>query len=328
MVSLDLLDELAVAAAGLALVSFSSMMLTARSFASRNGYEIDADREFAALGAANIAAAVSQGFAVSGADSRTAMADSAGGRTQVTGLVAAGAIALVLLFLTDPLRYVPIAALGAVLMMASLSLLDLRTLRELYRLNRMEFALSVLATLGVIWVGAIQAILVAVVLALLRFVQLTFRPSVETLGEVPGHPGFHSVARHPDATTEPGLLLFRFNAPLVFFNAPYFRQQALAAIDRAGPGLKWFVVDALPITQVDLTGYYELRSLVEAVEARGVEFVVGGRVTESSEWRASARIEGGPIASLRFATLEEAVWAYRRRFPAAPAAEGPASGDA
>jgi high affinity sulfate transporter 1 len=317
-VSLDLLDDLAVAAAGLALVSFSSMMLTARSFASRNGYDIDADREFAALGAANIAAAVSQGFAVSGADSRTAMADSAGGRTQVTGLVAAGAIAIVLLFLTDPLRYVPIPALGAVLVMASISLLDLRTLRDLYRLNRAEFALSVLATLGVIWVGAIQAILVAVVLALLRFVQLTFRPSVETLGEVPGHPGFHSVTRHPDARTEPGMLLFRFNAPLVFFNAPYFRQQALAAIDRAGPGLKWFVVDALPITQVDLTGYFEFRSLVKAVEARGVELVVAGRVTESGEWRAASGIDEGPIAALRFATLEEAVWAYRRRFTDVP----------
>jgi high affinity sulfate transporter 1 len=317
-VSLDLLDDLAVAAAGLALVSFSSMMLTARSFASRNGYDIDADREFAALGAANIAAAVSQGFAVSGADSRTAMADSAGGRTQVTGLVAAGAIAIVLLFLTEPLRYVPIPALGAVLVMASISLLDLRTLRDLYRLNRAEFALSVLATLGVIWVGAIQAILVAVVLALLRFVHLTFRPSVEILGEVPGHPGFHSVTRHRDARTEPGMLLFRFNAPLVFFNAPYFRQQALAAIDRAGPELKWFVVDAMPITQVDLTGYFEFRSLVQAVEARGVELVVAGRVTESHEWRAASGIDEGPIAAVRYATLEEAVWAYRRRFTDVP----------
>ena len=122
---LDLLDDLAGAAAGLALVSFSSMMLTARSFAAKNRYEIDADREFAALGAANIAAALSQGFAISGADSRTAMADASGGRTQVTGLVAAATIALVLLFLTEPLRYVPIAALGAVLIKASLSLLDL-----------------------------------------------------------------------------------------------------------------------------------------------------------------------------------------------------------
>ena len=111
----------------------------------------------AALGAANIAAALSQSFAISGADSRTAMNDASGGRTQVTGLVAAATIAVVLLFLTEPLRYVPIAALGAVLIKASLSLLDFKTLRRLYRLDRQELALSLLATLGVTWVGAIPA---------------------------------------------------------------------------------------------------------------------------------------------------------------------------
>lgn len=312
-VPLHQLDDLIGAAAGLALVSFSSLMLTARSFASRNGYDIDADREFAALGAANLAAALSQSFAVSGADSRTATADAAGGRTQVTGLVAAAAVAVVLLFLTDPLRYVPVAALGAVLVKASLSLLDVRTLRELYRLDRVEFGFSALATLGVIWVGAVQAILVVVVLALLRFVQLTFRPSIEILGAVSGLPGFHSVARYPGASTERGLLLFRFNAPLVFFNAPHFRQHALAAIDAAGPGLEWFVLDALPVTQVDLTGYFEFRRLVQELEARGIEVVVAGRVTESAEWRSRSGIDDGPVARRRFATLEQAVQAFRSR---------------
>jgi high affinity sulfate transporter 1 len=209
-VPLHLIDELAGAAAGLALVSFSSMMLTARSFAARNHYEIDVDREFAALGAVNLAASLSQSFAISGADSRTAMADAAGGRTQVTGLVAAGTIALVLLFLTGPLRYVPIAALGAVLIKASLSLLDLKTLRELDRFDRRELALSLLATLGVIWVGAIKAILVVVILALLRFVRLTSRPRVDVLGEVEELSGFHSIVRHPEARTDPGLVLLRF----------------------------------------------------------------------------------------------------------------------
>jgi MFS superfamily sulfate permease-like transporter len=169
-------------AAGLALVTFSSMMLTSRSFASKNKYDIDLDREFAALGAANIASAVSGGFAVSGADSRTAMSDATGGRTQVTGLVAAATIACVLLFFTGPLRYVPIAALGAVLVKAALSLVDLAALREIYRIDRREFALSVLATLGVVAVGAIHAILIVVVLALLRFVRLISRPKLEILG--------------------------------------------------------------------------------------------------------------------------------------------------
>ena len=131
-------------AAGLALVLLTSGVLTARSFAAKNRYEIDVDREFAAFGAANLASAVSQGFAVTGADSRTAMGDAAGGRTQVTGLVAAATMAMVLLFLTGPLRYVPIAALGAVLVFAAFSLFDVRSLRDIWKIDRGEVGLSVI----------------------------------------------------------------------------------------------------------------------------------------------------------------------------------------
>ncbi len=313
-VPLHLLDDLAGAAAGLALISFSSIMLTARSFA-KNRYEIDADREFAALGALNIAASVSQGFAISGADSRTAMADAAGGRTQVTGLIAAATIAMVLLFLTDPLRYVPIAALGAVLIKASLSLLDLNTLRQFYRLDRREFALSLLATIGVIWVGAVQAILVAMILAILRFVHVTSRPPVEILGQVEGLPGFHSIARHPGARTEPGLVLFRFSAPLLFFNAPYFKQQALSTIANAGPDLKWFVLDVLPLTQVDITGLQALDDLSQTLRASGAELVVAGRKTEIAEWRRAKGLDERPIAARHFPTLRQAVKSYRALSP-------------
>jgi high affinity sulfate transporter 1 len=308
--SFELLDEVALDAAALALVSFSSMMLTARAFAAKNGYEIDADREFAALGAANIAASLSQSFAISGADSRTAVADTAGARTQVAGLVAAAAIAVVLLFFTESLRYVPIAALGAVLVKASLSLLDLQALRELYRLSRIEFGLSILTTFGVIWLGAIEAILLAVVLALLRFVRMTSRPHVEILGEIEGLPGFHSTARHPEARTQPGMLLFRFNAPLVFFNAPYFRQRAQAVIDAAGPDLKWFVIDALPLTHIDVTGYLELKRLAEQLSARGVELIGAGRMSEMREWRKSRGLADHPIVDRHYPTLRKAVREY------------------
>jgi len=323
-VPLDLFDDLAGAAAGLALVSFSSMMLTARSFAAKNRYEIEADREFAALGAANLAASVSQGFAISGADSRTAMADASGGRTQVTGLVAAATIALVLLFLTEPLRYVPIAALGAVLIKASLSLLDVQTLREMYRLDRRELALSQLATVGVIWVGAVPAILVAVILALLRFVRVTSRPRIEILGKVQGLSGFHSVTRHPGAQTESGLVLFRFNAPLVFFNAPYFKQEALSAIAAAGPGLKWFVLDALPVTQVDVTGYDALDNLSRTLRERGAELVVAGRKTEIAELRKAKGLTQDGVIARQFPTLRRAVTTYREMLAAESGSAGTA----
>ena len=158
-VPLQDVPSLAAAAAGLALVVFTSGTLTARSFSrQRVGYRIDVDREFAAFGAANISSALSQGFAVTGADSRTAIGVAAGGRTQVTGLVAATTIAAVLLFLTEPLQYVPVAALGAVLVFAAFSLFDVATLREIWKYDRLEVGLSLITTLGVVAVGAINRI--------------------------------------------------------------------------------------------------------------------------------------------------------------------------
>ena len=311
------LGEILAAAAGIALVSFSSMMLTARSFASKNRYEIDVDREFSALGAANIAAAVSQGFAISGADSRTAMADSAGGRTQVTGLIAAGTIAVVLMLLTSPLAFVPVAALGAVLIRASIGLMDIRALREFWQFDRSELALSIVVTLGVIWVGAIEAILLAVGLALLRFVRITARPLCEVLGEVPGYPGFHSIVRHPDSRTIPGLVLFRFNGPLVFFSAPYFKRSALAALDKAGPGVKWFVVDMLPLTSFDITGIHAAMELNEELKARGVELIGAGRLGETLEYQRKRGITENArrVPVRQYSTMRKAVQAFLREHP-------------
>ena len=323
-VSLDLIDDLAGPAAGIALVSFSSMMLTARSFAAKNRYTIDVDREFAALGAANIAAGLSQGFAISGADSRTAVSDASGGRTQVTGLIAAATISCVLLFFTDLLRYVPVAALGAILVNASLSLLDFATLRRLRRLDRAEFALSLLATLGVIWFGAIQAIVVVLVLALLRFVRITFRPRVEVLGRVEGLPGHHALDLFPSAQTYPGLALFRFNAPLVFFNAPYFKQQALSAIAAAGPGLKWFVIDALPVTQVDVTGIYELEDLQQTLRERNVELVLAGSMRDKLDGARKGGLAQTTLDVRHFPTIEQAVQAFQGMGGSAPDTAQPA----
>jgi len=308
-VPVEFLPRLCAEAGGLALIAFSSMMLTARSFAAKNRYEIDVDQEFAALGAANIAAAVSQGFAVSGADSRTAMGDAAGGRTRVTGLVAAVSVAAVLLFFTGPLQYVPVAALGAVLVTAAFSLLDLRTLKSFYQVERREFALSLLATLGVATVGVVQAILLAVILALIRFVKLVSRPKIEILGTVPGLPGLHSTDRHPTASTIPGLLLYRFNAPIVFFNAPFFKRSVLKAADAAGPDLKWFVIDMIPVTMIDITGLQATADVIESLRARGVVFIVAGRETEWRQWAESRRLKTGYRS---FPTLRAALKGYQK----------------
>jgi len=323
----DALPQLIASAAGIALISFSSAMLTARSFAAKNRYDIDVDREFAALGAANIASALSQGFAISGADSRTAMSDASGGRTRVAGLFAAGAVALVLLFLTGPLEYVPVAALGAVLIMASISLMDVKSLRRFWIIDKREFALSVIATLGVVWVGAINAILFAVLLALVRFVQLAARPRTEVLGKVKGHAGLHSIDRHADARTTPGLVLFRFNGPLVFFNAAYFKRQVLAAADRAGPELRWVVLDMIPLTQVDVTGLDTLSELKAELRRHGVELVAAGRRTEAVEWLRERGLLDKVEATRHFPTLRQALQAFRTEHPVSQAGTDAAAAD-
>lgn len=308
------MPSLVARAAGLALILFTSGMLTARSFASKGGYAIDVDQEFAALGAANLASAISQGFAVTGADSRTAMAYSAGGRTQMTGLLAAVAIAMVLLFLTGPLGYVPIAALGAVLVFSSFALFDLKTLREIWKVDRGEVALSVITTLGVVTVGPINAILLAVSLALMRFVRRIARPRDEVLGKVDDLPGFHSTDRHPGARTFPGLALYRFDAPVIFFNSDYFKRRVLATAEAAGPELRWIVIDAIPISEFDITGLLALQDLSQTLRARGTTLVLAGRKTEFLNFLRETGLYRPEHEERIFPTLREALKAYRREF--------------
>jgi len=312
---LELLPTLLADAAGLALVSFSSMMLTAQSFAEKNRYSIDTDREFVALGLANMASSFSQGFAISGADSRTAVADSSGGRSQLTSIFAALTIALVLLFFTAPLAYVPLAALGVVLVFGAMSLVNLRFLGLLYRISRVELALCLLATVGVVVIGAIQAILLMVVLALLRFVHSMSRPLVEELGVVQGMRGFHALQRHATGQRQPGMLLFRFNAPLVFFNAQFFRREVHKLLDEVGPDLRWFVLDMLPVTSIDASGLMTMRDLLDELTARGVTPVLAGRRSEWQRWHEARGIEVSPHL-LHFTTLREAQRAFNAQFNA------------
>jgi MFS superfamily sulfate permease-like transporter len=198
--------------------------------------------------------------------------------------------------------------------MGALSLLDLGSLRRFWIMDKTEFLLSILATMGVIWVGAIQAILVVVLLALLRFVHLAARPRTEILGSAPNAPGFHAIDRHADATTTPGLVLFRFNGPLVFFNAAYFKRQALAAADREGAGLRWFALDMLPLTQLDITGVDALRDLKADLARRGVELITAGRRAEIREWLGARGLSDQVDTRWQFPTLRQVQRAYREAF--------------
>jgi high affinity sulfate transporter 1 len=306
-------------AAGLTLLSFSNTMLAARSFAERNRYDVDPDRELAALGATNVVAALSQGFTVTGSGLRMAVAEAAGARTKLAGLVAAAALVLVLLFFTGLLQYVPSVALSAILIGAGLSLLNWHDLRAIHRIEPQEFWLATLATAGVLVFGAIQAILLVVVLALLRFVRLTARPRVELLGELEGDAGYQSIASHPAARSQPGLLLFRYNGPVVFFSAPHFKREVLAAAAAAGPDLRWFVIDLLPVSQIDTTGLFAMRDAFATLRTRGIVVAAAGRDAEWAD-RASRRDLNGVLAGIRFfPTLRLAELAYRKETRPAPA---------
>ena len=307
----DTVPKLLGSAAGLALVLFTSGTITSRSFASRGGYDVNVDRELVAYGAANIASSLTQGFVVTGADSRTAMAVTAGGKTQVTGLVAAATIALVLLLFTGPLQFVPVAALGVVLIAAALSLLDVTSLRQFWRMDRREFGLSLITTAGVVALGSINGILVAVALAIIRFVKHTARPSVELLGEEKGLPGLHSIDRHGAAQAIPGMVLFRFNAPLAFFNADHFKQCALSAAQASGKDLRWFVIDAIPISDIDINGLVVLKDLQQKLLSRNIQLVWAGRQSELLMCLERMGEPTAAVSDLIYPTLRQAVNAYR-----------------
>ena len=200
---------------------------------------------------------------------------------------------------------------GAVLVMSALSLVDFSSLRIIYRIDRREFALSILASLGVVAVGPVQAILVAVVLAIVRFVRIVSRPKIEILGEAEGVPGFHCIERHPRAVTTPGLVLLRFNGPVVFFNAPFFKRGVITAADAAGRSLKWLVLDILPIAHVDATGLLTLEEVADSLRERGVTLAAAGRETEWRLWAEARRREPKERKIFIYPTLDEVVKAYR-----------------
>ena len=262
-------------AAGIVLISFTGGVLTAKSFARRNRYEIDANQELIALGAGNLAAGLGQGFPVTGANSRTAVNDAMGGRSQLVGIVAAAAMLLVLLLLTGPLALVPTTALAAVILVSAVGPVRRRGPAAVAGMSRREGLLSVATTLGVLVLGVLPGVVLAVVLSLVWLLAIAMRPNDAVLGRVPGLKGFHSVADYPQAETVPGLLLYRFNANLVFFNIDYFCERVRAAIRRAATPVAWVIVDLSPVNFVDATAVQRFDELREELAAQGV--TLGGR---------------------------------------------------
>jgi high affinity sulfate transporter 1 len=259
-------------AVGIAVVSLTDTISTSSAFAARAGQEVDGDREMIGIGAANIAAGLFQGFPVSTSGSRTAVAEQAGAKSQVTGLVGALAITLMLLVAPGLLRNLPQPTLAAVVIVASLSLADIPGTVRLWRQRRTEFTLSMAAFAGVALLGVLPGIAIAVALSIGNVFRRAWWPHQTVLGRVPGAPGYRDVDGYPDAEQLPGCVLFRFDAPLFFANARTFRDQ-VRRLARSEPRPVWIVVAAEPITDVDTTAADMLEDLDEALNAQGISLV-------------------------------------------------------
>jgi len=314
------LPSLSIAAVGIALVSFADTSVVSRLFAGRDGSRIDANRELVALGASNIAAGILGGFPVSGSASRTPVALVAGGRTQLTGVV--GAIVMLLLLVAAPwlFRDLPSTALAAIVLSAALSMFDFESMRTFRRVRRSDFLLSLVTFFAVAAFGVLEGIGVAVTVSLLDVVRRVWRPHVAVLGHVSDEFGYHDIARYPDAERAPGLLLLRWDAPLFFANADMFRTRLLDAVEASRTPIRWVVIAAEPITDVDTTAAEMLEELDGDLAALGIELAFAEMkdpVKDRLErYGLSARIG----REFFFPTIESAARAFGGRPSAAPPA--------
>ena len=261
------------AALGIFFVGFASQILAARSFAGRHGQHIHANTELVAMGAANLVAGISQGMPIGASDSRTAVNDQMGARTQVSGLLAAAVIALVLLFLTGPIQYLPKATLGAVIVVAALGLVELDAWRGIARVSRVELAIATITMVGVIAVGVLQALLLAVALSVVDAVRRSADPHDAVLGYVERLDRYADVRIHPTARTVPGVLVYRLDDRLFFANANYVEGRIREAVAGAPAPVRWLVFDAEALNHVDATGVRMLTEMIESLRKESITFV-------------------------------------------------------
>ena len=257
--------------AAVALVSFADTSVLSRAYAARTRSYVDPNQEMVGLGVANLAAGFFQGFPISSSSSRTPVAEAAGAKTQLTGVVGALTVALLLLLAPDLLKNLPISALAAVVIASAIGLIEVSDLRRIYRIQRWEFWLAMTCTVGVALFGAIPGIGLAVVIAVIEFLWDGWRPYYAVLGRAEGMKGYHDIKRHPEARLIPGLVLFRWDAPLFFANAEWFHNNVLGAVAASPTPVRWVVVAAEPVTSVDVTSADMLAELDDALRAAGIK---------------------------------------------------------
>lgn len=314
----DLLPVLGGALA-VALVAFADTSVLSRTYALRRREAVDANQELVALGAANLAAGLFQGFPISSSSSRTPVAEAAGSKSQVTGVVGALAVAGLVLAAPGLLHDLPLPALAAVVIASVIGLIEWRDLQRIRRIQAWEFWLSIGCTLGVLVLGALQGIVLAVIVAVVEFLWDGWRPHSAVLGRVDGIDGWHDVKRHPEARRVDGLVLLRWDAPLFFANAEWFQRVVLATVAESPTPVKWLVVAAEPVTSVDVTAADMLAELDELLQQAGIELCFAEMKGPVKDKLKRFGLFSHFGQQTFFPTLDDAVRGYHVAHPAPPA---------
>jgi high affinity sulfate transporter 1 len=300
-------------AIGIAIVAFSDNVLTARAFAACDGAEVDANAELRALGFANVATGLTHGFPVSSSGSRTALGDAIGSRTQMYSVVVLTLVSAVTLWGRSVLANFPTAALGALVVYAALRLIDVGEYRRLAHFRHSELLLAVATAAAVVGLGVLYGVLAAVALSILDLLRRIAHAHDSVQGFVPGVAGMHDVDDYPNAAAEPGLVVYRYDAPLCFANAQDFRRRALAAVDQNDGFVEWFVLNAEANVEVDLTALDALDQLREELSRRGIVFAMARVKQDLRESLAAAGVLARIGADRIYMTLPTAVAAFKNR---------------
>jgi sulfate permease, SulP family len=306
--NIDLLEG----AVAIMIVGFGSGIVTARSFATKSGNDVDAGKELIGFGTANVASGLLGGFPVTAADSRTAVNYAIGGKTQLVGLIAAAALAGAILYIGNVLAYLPIAVLGAVLVSAAIDLIDLPELRTIHRISRPEFAFAIATLLGVVVLGVLLGVFLAIAATLAHLLWLASRPRMAHLGQIEGQPGLYKLHRHPEARAIAGLTIVVLQDALIFFNADYVKRRVIEIADSLGEGSRWFVLDAEAINLLDSTGVAKLEELQILLRERGLTFGIADLNSRSLLMIEQAGLADRMGRHMIFVSSEAAVAAFSR----------------
>jgi high affinity sulfate transporter 1 len=315
LVSVDTLQSILMGGVAVALVSFADTSVLSRTYAARLRTPVDPNQEMVGLGVANVAAGFFQGFPISSSSSRTPVAEAAGARTQLTGVVGALAIAALLLLAPALLQDLPNTVLAAIVIASVIGLIEVSDLRRIYRIQRWEFWLSMTCFAGVAALGAIPGIAIAIVIAVIEFLWDGWRPHSAVLGRTDHVKGYHDITRYPEAHRLPGLVLFRWDAPLFFANAEFFHDRVLDAVATSPTPVRWLVIAAEPVTSIDVTAADIIGELDDTLHAAGVEMCFAEMKDPVKDKLKRFGLFTRLGEKTFFATIEEAVSSYLATHP-------------